>query len=340
MRVEELQRRLSDLAHDVQVDTKGALRRVTQRHRARRQRMRLCAMAGAFVLLIAVFAVSRRSDDPDNRVIAGPSTTFVVRPSVDGRMIPATDRDGTTLLLPITLPDGRRYELRYPDTVDLAALGVRMFVKVDWPLRAAGNGPLPCCSREFALTYTTVAQLYPDAAPVSTYTGADGTSVSLFHAAQRVTPPGPYPTADYLVFQFGPWVAEVWDSVPASFASVEPLNEEQRGVWASNLRASVAPDGFLVLHPEAPLHLGDPKMVQISIGDAHRISPYVDLWQFVCGQPESDTQVRRSLPSTAGAEAGVAWCDPVTGFHVTAAGPNEFTRPISDAFEIRELPPR
>ena len=339
MRVEDLERQLTELADDVHVDTNGALRRVTQRHRTRQRRIRLYSMAGAFLLLIGALAVARRGDDPNDQVIAGPGTTFVVRPSVDGRMVPATGRDGATVLLPITLPDGRRYELRYPDTVDLAALGIRMFVKVDWPLRAPGNGPLPCCSREFALTYTTVAQLYPGAAPVSTYTAAGGTPVLLFHAAQRVTAPSPYPTADYLVFQLGPWVAEVWDSVPASFASVEPLDEQQRSVWASQLRASIDADGFVVLHPQAPLHLGDPKAVQISIGDANRSGPYVMLWQFVCGQPESDTQERRSF-NTAGAESGVGWCDPSSGFHVTAVGPSTFTKAISDAFEIRELPPR
>jgi hypothetical protein len=129
----------------------------------------------------------------------------------------------------------------------------------------------------------------------------------------------------------------VWDSVPPS-TNIEPLDEEQRSTWASHLRAYIDADGFVVLQPEAPLHLGDPKAVQILIDDTYGVAPHVMLSQFFCGQPESDSETRRSFGS--GAESGVAWCDPAHGFHVSAVGPTAFTTAIANGLAIRELPAR
>jgi hypothetical protein len=256
-------------------------------------------------------------------------------------MIPATRVLGNTVVLPITMPDGRHYELSYPADVDIASLGLRMFAQVDWPVTPQGASapPMQCCDREFMLSYTTVAELYPGATPVRSYPAADGSSVLLFHGAQRRTPPSPYPTGDYLVFQFGPWVAEVWTGVPTSYAVVTPLDEAQRATWASQLRAVVDPDGFLVLQPQAPLQLGDPKYVQVLFGDNANTNTAgtasVSLSQFYCGESGSDTEVRRSF-GAAHAESGIAWCDPVTGFHVGAEGSTAFTSAIGTGLVLKE----
>lgn len=197
---------------------------------------------------------------------------------------------------------------------------------------------MQCCDREFMLSYTTIADLYPDAEAIASYPGADGSSVLLYHAAQRRTTPGPDTTGDYLVFQFGPWVAEVWASVPGTtYGQITPLDEEQRATWASRLRAGVDPKGFLVLHPQAPLKLADPKLVQVLFGGMSTTG--LTLWQFACGESGSDTDLRRSSGSV-GAESGIAWCDPVTGLHVGASGPTDMTEAIGSGLELRALPTR
>lgn len=301
------------------------------------------AIAAVLVVAVGAFVVAvRRSDDP-SRLVAGPSVTRSAVRSIDGRMVPATTVAGDSVMLPLTLPDGRRYELSYPQGVDLAALGLRFFVQIDWPVSPQGvsGPPMQCCDRELTLSYTTVAELYPAASPISTYRGADGAAVLLLHGSQRRSPPSPYPTGDYLVFQFGPWVAEVWDSVPGSFAVVTPLDEAERVTFAAQLRADVDPDGFLVLRPQAPLKLADPRLVQLLFGDASTVAgtPSLTLSQFYCGQPESDTEARRPF-ARVGAESGVAWCDPITGFHVSASGSTDLTEAIGSGLEIRGLPPR
>ncbi len=306
--------------------------------RPRRTGRLVPAIAAVLVLVVVAGVVAWRHDDDPSRVVTRPPVTTMPIRSIDGRMIPRTSASGTTVVLPITLPDGRHYQLRYPSDVDIASLGLRMVAQVDSPVTAqGGNGPMGCCNREFTLSYATVADLYPAAAPIATYPGADGSSVLLFHASQRRSTPSPYPTGDYLVFQFGPWVAEVWDSVPGSYAVVTPLDEAQRATWASQLRAEVDPDGFLVLRPQAPLQLADPKLVQVLFGDPNTIAgtPSISLWQFACGQSGSDTDVRRSFGTTH-VESGVAWCDPVTGFHVSAAGSTAFTAAIGTGLVLRD----
>jgi hypothetical protein len=259
------------------------------------------------------------------------ASPIVTRPAIDGRMIPATREESGVTVLPITLPDGRHYELVYPSRVDVAALGVQLYWAVRWPVSKNAIGYTTCCDREVVLTYSTVAALYPNAAPVATYPGADANVVYLFHSTQRRSLRTPDDTGDYLVYQFGAWVAEISAAVGGPY--LVALDEDQRRTYARSLHGSVDAGGFVQLQPQAPLSADDPKTVQVVFGKLMTGATFVDLSQFYCGQAESDTDKRRFV-AFAG-ETTVSWCDPVTGFHVSATGPDEFAQTIATALILR-----
>ena len=338
MRTEELRGDLARAAAGVQVDTTDALAKVRVLG-ARRQRNQRIATGVACALVIAASAVAVsvvRDGTDSSRLVTEPAASAPIG-VIDGRMIPATHLDGDSVVVPLTTPDGRHFELRYPRTVDIASLGLAVFATVDWPVTAGGTGPNQCCSREINFTYATIADLYPDAVPVAQYQGANGSTVKLFHAAQRRTAPNPYPTADYLVFQFGPWVAEVWDNVPADYAKVTPLDDAQRRTWASLLAARIDAAGFVVIEPQTPLRTGDPKTVQLAFGRLEKNASSLNLSQFYCDDPGSDTPVHRRFSDSATGGEGVAWCDATTGMHILAEGTTPLVDAIDTGLTIRQI---
>ena len=282
------------------------------------------AVAGA--VAGAVF-VSTRPESPKPKRVAD-------------RMVPTVSTSGATTTMTVTMLDGRRYTVTYPATVDIAGLGLTMSTSMSWPVGPRTAQRQPCCDRTVSLSYTTVADLYPDAVPVAVYPGTHGTKVFLFHATQRRVPAAPYTTADELVFQFGSWVAEVWTAVPGSEATIEPMNTEQQRTWAANLQADARDDGTIVLHPNSPLHAGPPAENFVSFGDHTLIgATRLELTPFYCTDTNSQTDTRRRTIGP-GSIATVAWCDATTGLFVGATGPATFTEPIATSLQLHAVAPR
>ncbi len=239
-----------------------------------------------------------------------------------GPLVPPTRNDGETVILPITVPDGRRVELRYPRSMRLAQGGFRTLGAVEWSVRP---DPLRCCGRVLYIDHATIADTYGSAIPVAQYRGARDRTVWYFHAEQAIG--GGLTTLDYLVFEFGPWTVSVYNHAPADFE--DEMSDEELATWARSLDGFVDKRGFLVLRAEPPLEI-EP-LIGFTFGASGAGSNVLEVAEERCDSAESDTTKRRHFPG------GVAWCDPDTHLHISAEGDPGFVRKAARHLEIRFL---
>jgi hypothetical protein len=285
---------------------------------------RLGVVSVATMVVVLAYGGCDSADEPDRsarrRPASSPATTTPSN-TVDGRFIPPTSIDGSETVMPVTLPNGHRFELRYPTDLDLAVLGFKPVIFVDWPVRP---DPLRCCGKAVGVTYQSLEDAWRGE-PIATYRGADGSRVSYYHANAA----GRTVALDYLVFQFGPWLVEAHDlqrSDPRNFE--DRMTEDERETWARNLQGRSDPSGFLVLDAQSPLTLGPIEHFVLGPTD----DGLIEVAGEYCGAPEADGPEPRYFPDPAG--AGAAWCDPETGLHVSVTGPEDFVNGVVNGFQI------
>jgi hypothetical protein len=234
---------------------------------------------------------------------------------------------GETAVTPITFPDGRQIELRAPRELALAGLEVRTRASVSWPVRSE---PRRCCSRVVSIDDSPSGARYGDADPITTYPGADGEPVPYYRGSDV----GVSARVNFLVFRFGLWFVEVHDVArPGDFE--DPMTDEERRTWAASLRGRVDEYGYLVLEAEPPLAI-EPNANAV-LGEPSSSLRYVLIEDGFCAHEGSDTATPRLVDEPAG--VGAAWCDPVTGLHVYAAGPADFVSTLAAGLEIRPTTP-
>ena len=284
--------------------------RATKQRSITRRRLAagLTAAVGA-VAAVRVFGVA--SDDPSPSRLAD-------------RMVPVVSVDHGTTTLHATLPNGTQLVLTYPADVKLAELGATAYGTFDGP-DPLSIGPGRCCSYYVTFSYANIDDLYLGA-PVTTYRGAHGTNVDLFHASQRRTPPDSR-SVDRLVFSFGHWVAEIPVRVGAE-------TEQERIDLAAHVQADIQHDGFPALRLDGDLHRGSDMGTGIIFGDLTTTAPQVHISSGFCSDPGSNTSVRRP-GDKRGAESGLIWCDESTKLLIEVTGPTDFTTVLGDQLKLR-----
>jgi photosystem II stability/assembly factor-like uncharacterized protein len=277
------------------------------RAKARRTRAIVSALALAVVVAAAAGIVATRPDE-DQVIVTDPSSTTVPTPSSIGyRFVPPTTTENGITTLPVTLPDGETFTMRYPEQMKIAQLGFAGSLGVNW--EAETTIPFLCCSKQVSITYQTIKDVYGDATPVHVYRGPNGEAVPYFHARQALKFSRTPPEYDFLVFQFGPWLVQVHDQTETTRAqggtdaTEARMTETQRETWAHNLTGTVDDNGYLVLHAAEPLSIGNG--FQGSFGDGERDALQLTSHLY-CGQKWSETSVRRRFDNEDG--LGVAWC--------------------------------
>jgi hypothetical protein len=286
----------------------------TLRGHARRTR----ALAGA-ASLVAVLAIvagvvaATRSTGP-TITVANPSTTLpptttptTYGPSNNSRFIPPTTTDNGLVVLPVTLPDGESFTMRYPAAMKIARLGFTGTTGI--------NGKL------VTMSYTTVQHTY-GGAPVATFPGADGGTVSLFHANQRSGYVGS--DGEELAYQFDKWLVVV-DA---------PVGAADQANWARDLSGTTDASGYLVLHTSGALTVGNTfeggfGTPQGAGGNAIELAA-----NLYCGAPGSDTSTRRRDTNGDGSHL-VAWCD--GQLHVVAEGSQTFLDHAANDLQVGAL---
>lgn len=179
-----------------------------------------------------VLSVAACTDTPAPRH-SEPSARFVTPPP----FVPRTYREGETVVMPVTFPDGSMAEVVYSRELDLASRGVRPYT---WALLETSYGSL---GRDFRIDPGRLEDVWRGD-PIRDYEGADGVSVPFM---RDVGGDG----MDYLAFGFGSWTVSVYD-YPVGGAR---MTEEERSIWARSLTGHETEDGFLLLQARPPLRL-------------------------------------------------------------------------------------
>jgi hypothetical protein len=148
--------------------------------------------------------------------------------------VPATHREGESVVMPVTFPDGTTAEIRYPPGLKLAEMGVAPNTYGDLGGYCGGN--------LLVRPYDAKGEIFEGEAPLAVFEGAEGRRVGLWPGAKG------WPS-DYLVFQFGGWQVLV-PCIPSSERA-----RDEAAQWAALLGGHETAEGFLVLSSAPPLVL-------------------------------------------------------------------------------------
>ena len=300
---------------------------VDARARSLRAQSRFNRLAMSSVSVVVVLAVvagivaAQRDDDGPGLIVEGPTTTEPS--SIGDRFVPPTTIDDGIVTLPVTLPDGETTTLRYPQGLGIAQLGFAGSIGVHGSGSGTGGRPL-------SVTYQTIAAAYGDAEPVRQYRGANGEEVPYFHGSRRNPPAAT--ALDYLVFQFGPWLVQLFNEPPGGAR----LTDEQLATWARSLTGSLDDNGWLVLHAAAPLAIGN--TFEGGFGAATADANQLELASHrYCGQARAggDSAVHRRFTNEDGTY-GVAWCVG-DDLHVAATGTQRFADRVDTDLQVTGL---
>jgi hypothetical protein len=306
---------------------------VDARARSLRARSGVNRLALSSVSVVAVVALvlgvvaSQHDDNGPQVIVGGPSTT--APSSIANRLVPPTSTiDGVTTL-PVTLPDGETTTLSYPEELRIAQLGFAGGIGVNWDV---DPDPLRCCGKQVSVTYDTIEHVYANATPLKVYRGANGESVPYFRASQQV-PPQPNPI-NYLVFQFGPWLVQVYDVQEAGDFE-RPMTDDERTTFSRSLTGTLDANGFLVLHAALPLSVDN----AFDGGFGAQPGNHLELASHLyCGQAPAggDSTDHRRFRHGDGTP-GVAWC--TDDLHVSATGTNSFVDLVDRGLRVSPLNP-
>jgi hypothetical protein len=300
---------------------------VVVRRGTRRRRTRAAALAAVTLLAAGAVAVPVLAHDDDRVTVTAPARDDARRTQVDDRYVPpTTTADGVTTM-PVTLPDGRPFTVRYAARLDLAQRGFRSTVAARLQL---GGPQYDTQARTLQVLHTTTAERYRGLSPVATYPDAEGRPVPYY-----VDPNAPERSG--LAVQIGDWLVVVPDLDDPANHPDDHLTPDQLALWAQNVGGWVDGDGFLVIASTGrALTLDQSAKVAFVLGPTSSHSGSVTVGErWMCEGPGTDTTTPRRFPQTPpGANQGAAWCDRATGLHVTVIGPPRFVDRAVDSLRL------
>src|SRR3984893_4996765 len=159
--------------------------------------------------------------------------------STVGRLVPPGHVQAGDMVGPVTLLDGRRFQLRFPPALGISSLGVSIAGRLELP---AGS---PTGLAVIA-SHATVAQIYGSARPRHTYLGLRNNRILLFDGIRGSA------AVTYLVSPFGKWLLTVEAAGGAVGSAARPLSDQQRAIVARSIDAFEDPAGYLGVRPRPP----------------------------------------------------------------------------------------
>jgi hypothetical protein len=175
------------------------------------------------------------------------------------------------------------------------------------------------------VTYESLRDVYGDTSPVKTYRGFDGRPVRYYR-----TPNGQ--TLNELVYQFGPWLVQVFDYTDVNQSQfADAMTDHERAVFARSLEGHVDANGYLVLRARSPLR--DLVSTDDLLGDGEPQTLDVELFANRCSMRDPATV--EAHHAFGGGAPGISWCDRATGFQVSLTGPHDVVAAASANLRIR-----
>jgi hypothetical protein len=173
--------------------------------------------------------------------------------AIAGEITGSVDTSRGQSSVTVVLPNGTRAQVSYPDTLDLAGMGLEMNVGVGWDVRplaaSAGSGD-GCCGRSVTLLHEEAPALTAGLEVESEYrTADDRRAVVVSQTTPRTEELGI--AGRVMAIDFSPWTAEV-QLLPAS--SDAAMSDDELEVFAGALSGELV-DGQVVLSATAPLRL-------------------------------------------------------------------------------------
>jgi hypothetical protein len=325
----DLERRTLDVlvaraAERVTVPTRGADEAVGRAGRLKRARwivgalLSLVAASALAVPLVVLSALGEGSPDGTGttpRAGSSPSVGSPISPPEGpGPFHGKPHREGGSLIMPITFPDGTMAELVYPATLELGTSYVH-------PGAFVRQRPKPCHPEVYFSRSEIVGNWTSPDPPLAVFEGIHGDPVALWSGKRWLQP------RDVLAFDFGDWVAMV-------VCQADPqVDADALSTFARSLDGHQTPDGFFVLTPRPPVRL---------VEEGFQVGPRVTLekdrpFQLVeltlsgCS-PSAAVIVQRS--TVDGCFQG--------GIALYAQGNPDFLRAVSEGLRVRDVrpPPR
>jgi virginiamycin B lyase len=151
--------------------------------------------------------------------------------------VPGTHREGDSIVMPVTFPDGTSAEILIPDDVDLAGMGAQPDVAYLWLDDPSPRFPISFYHGE------PDPDLFAEDPPIDRFESRSGALIELWEADVEASDSEvPY----WLVYRFGAWTI------------LAPVSDrESADDIAHALDGHETNDGFVVIDIEAPLALSD-----------------------------------------------------------------------------------
>jgi hypothetical protein len=221
---------------------KAAIERARAHRRLRIAGVLMGSLVATAALLLPLLALLELRDRPASVRRAtptpapSPSTEIsVAPPEGPGPFHGKPYREGASLVMPITFPDGTTAEVVYPTTLELGTEYV-------WPGAFVQGGPRGCYEEIHFSRSEIVGNFTSSGPPLAVFEGIHGDPVALWSGKRWLQP------LDVLAFDFGDWVAMVFCQVD----DVDTLS-----TLAGSLDGHPTPDGLFVVTPRPPIRLVD-----------------------------------------------------------------------------------
>ena len=275
----------------------------------------VAALIGGLVFGLGPLFGSGLATGPTRNPAPTVAPTTSVEPSIAppegaGPFHPKTYREGGSLVMPVTFPDGTTAEVLYPEELGTGSIA---------PFAYLEGAPDECSPNVKLSRFGIVGNWSRPRPPLAVFEEVDGDPVGFWDGLKWAEP------WDVLAFDFGRWVGVI-------LCQADPVEDaDALALVARSFDAREAEDGFLVVNPRAPLRL-------VRAGD--QVGPRILFVQEVPGRDLTlvELEIHDCAPSAVELNQGTTAHGCLEGgIGVYAVGEREFLREVAAGLRVRNV---
>lgn len=244
------------------------------------------------------------------------ATTTTTASNLINPFVPQVSVEGATALLVVEFPDGSSAELTRPADLDLLSEGVTPYA---WALVPNQH------ARDFFIRRgqaKDVVGLFGTPQLLENYQDQAGGIVGFWR-------PEGWSDVDFLAFQFDSWAVLVYDYRSAEYGG-DPMSEQDRQLWATNLHGHETEAGFLRLSSDEPL--------QVAAAGAYPSPMSLTLWspERALDLVPEDCDPGFISPIDDGDDFS-HWCDSSGSLSIRITGPPDYAQRVHDHLRVDKV---